>query len=377
MPWPGAHLNQNNMHSKADRLIRLIKLYFSRNPVYLILFVTGRCNADCKMCFKWEDRPNPKNELSLAEIDKISSKFGDVLQLTLSGGEPFLRDDIPEIAENFYRNNGARFITIPTNASFPERIESNVNEILKRCPHALLNIGLSLDGIGDAHDALRGLNGSFDKVLDTYTRLKIIRKKHNNLCLKVTTVLSSFNSEKIDEVLRFVKENMDIDSHEIVLARGNTRFKEAKEVMPTSYERLIRIFSMNARENLRKRKYQFSSLFCGIYEQMNKLIVETIRKKMMLLPCLAGKRLIEIYEDGTVKPCEILHTLPLGINSSMGNLRDSDYDINKILRSNKSQEILRHIKKSRCFCTFECALLTNIIFNPRAYPGLIRNILTA
>jgi len=109
---------------------------------------------------------------------------------------------------------------------------------------------------------------------------------------------------------------------------------------------------------------------------MNKLVSKTLSEKKMLLPCLAGRKLIEIYEDGTVKPCEILHTLPGGINSSMGNLRDSGYDINKILRSNRAQEILRHIKKSRCFCTFECALLTNIIFNPRAYPGLIKNALS-
>lgn len=363
------------MHSKADRLIRLIKLYFSRQPVYLILFVTARCNADCKMCFKWEKRVNPQDELSLAEINKISSKFGAILQLTLSGGEPFLRDDLPSIIETFYKNNKARFFTIPTNAFFPEKIESNVKDILKKCPQALLNIGLSLDGVGNSHDDIRGLSGGFNKLLDTYTRLKAIRNNHDNFQLKITTVLSSFNTEKIEGILEFVKDNMDVDGHEIVLARGDTRLKEAKEIDPARYEQLINIFSRRARESLGKRKYHFSSVFYGVYKHMNKLVSKTLSGKKMLLPCLAGRKLIEIYEDGTVKPCEILHTLPGGINSSMGNLRDSGYDINKILRSNRAQEILRHIKKSRCFCTFECALLTNIIFNPRAYPGLIKNAL--
>lgn len=363
------------MKSEIDKLAKLIMFYFSRSPVYLILFVTSRCNMRCKMCFNWKNQKDAKEELSLDEIKKISLNYRGFLQLTLGGGEPFLRDDIPSIIEIFYRNNNARFFTIPTNAFFPEKIASDVEDILKRCPHALLNVALSLDGVAHLHDEIRGSQGSFEKLLETYRRLKTIRGKNPNFYIKVTTVVSSFNSYKVDEILSFVRGHMDIDDHEMLLARGDTRFEKAKDVLPMRYKQLIKIFDENAKRNLARRKYQFSRLFYGLYRYMNKVVFETLEKNRMILPCLAGKRLIEIYEDGTVRPCEILHTLPGGIDSTMGNLRDFNYDINKILRSEKAKDLLKYIKEHKCFCTFECALLTNIIFNPCTYPKLIKNAL--
>lgn len=363
------------MKSEIDRLARLVMLYFSRSPIYLILFVTSRCNMRCKMCFNWKNQKDLKKELSLEEINKISFNFPSLLQLTLGGGEPFLRDDIPSIIEIFYKNNNARFFTISTNAFFPEKIGSDVRGILKRCPHALLNVGLSLDGVAHLHDEIRDCQGSFERLLETYQHLKTIRKEYPNFYIKVTTVISSFNSDKVGEILAFVKDHMDIDDHEILLARGETRLEGAKDVVSQRYKQLIKIFDENAKRNLAKRKYQFSRLFYGLSRHMNKIVFETLEKNQMILPCLAGRRLIEIYEDGTVRPCEILHTLPARIDSAMGNLRDFNYDIKEILKSEKAKNILKYIKKHRCFCTFECALMTNIIFNPRTYPKLIKNAL--
>lgn len=362
------------MQGSLNRILHLVRSYVSSMPAYLIFFVTSRCNAYCKMCFNWRRQEEGRDELSLNEINKISFNFNNLLQVTLSGGEPFLRDDIPSIVECFYRNSNARFFTISTNGFFTEKIESNINEILKRCPHILLNLGLSMDSVGDLHDEIRGLKESFKKLLQTYNRSKMIRKKHSNFFIKITTVISSFNSNIIEAVLDFVRKNLDIDNHEILLARGDMRLKEAKDVMPVRYRDLAKIFNKNTKINLAKRKYQFSRLFYGLYRYMNILLSETLEKKQLILPCLAGRRLIEIYEDGTVRPCEILHTFPLGLDSDMGNLRDYNYNIRDVLRSEKAEKILQYIKLNKCFCTFECALLSNIIFNYRTYPGLFKNI---
>ena len=159
------------------------------------------------------------------------------------------------------------------------------------------------------------------------------------------------------------------------LARGDTRFKEAKEVPFSRYKHLVAAFNENSRLTLAGRKHQFSRLFYGLYGYSNSMVCEILEKKQLALPCLAGKKLIEIYADGTIRPCEILHTLPAGFDSAMGNIRDYDYDIRAALRSEKAKAALQRIKQTGCFCTFECAVLASIVFSPRAWPGLIKNML--
>jgi hypothetical protein len=55
----------------------------------------------------------------------------------------------------------------------------------------------------------------------------------------------------------------------------------------------------------------------------------------------------------------------------MGNLRDFGFDVARALASRKAREIVSHIGKS-CFCTHECYMMTNILFNPRMFPQLLK-----
>ena len=77
-------------------------------PIHLTFFITRRCNSKCPYCFylRSDDAPPVSApELSLEEIERISSSLGSLLWLAFSGGEIFLRDDLVEIARTFYRNN--------------------------------------------------------------------------------------------------------------------------------------------------------------------------------------------------------------------------------------------------------------------------------
>ena len=93
----------------------------------------------------------------------------------------------------------------------------------------------------------------------------------------------------------------------------------------------------------------------------------------MVLPCVAGDKLIVINEIGDVYPCEIL---PM----KMGNLREAEYDIKRILSSKKAKKIKNFIKDTRCRCTFECATNANIVYDVKSYPklllGVIRNMIS-
>jgi MoaA/NifB/PqqE/SkfB family radical SAM enzyme len=75
-----------------------------------------------------------------------------------------------------------------------------------------------------------------------------------------------------------------------------------------------------------------------------------------------------LTESGEVYPCELLA-------ESLGNVRAYDYDVRKILRSEKAGTAVRTIRDQRCYCTHECNYITNILFNPGMYPALAREYL--
>ena len=133
----------------------------------VFLFVTGRCNAKCAMCFYAQEMDKKQPDLTFEEIKRISETAGEFNRLWISGGEPTLRDDLPEILELFYKNNHIKDVNIPTNGLRPERVVEWIKRFRKNCPECNINISLSLDGFGETHDRQRGVPGNFYKALHT------------------------------------------------------------------------------------------------------------------------------------------------------------------------------------------------------------------
>ena len=96
------------MITQKASLIDVIKnVYFSKNePVSLVHFVTNRCNARCSFCFiDFDDPKTFEGELSLNEIDLLTKNLGSsLLNVNLTGGEPFARKDLTEIAKLYLKN---------------------------------------------------------------------------------------------------------------------------------------------------------------------------------------------------------------------------------------------------------------------------------
>src|SRR3989338_11550435 len=105
------------------RALKIAKSLVSSMPSYLILYVTNRCKSKCKTCFFWESLNNPNTkELSLDEITKLAKSFKNLVYVSLTGGEPFLRRAIDDIMKVFYKYSNTVFFAIPTNALMPDTI---------------------------------------------------------------------------------------------------------------------------------------------------------------------------------------------------------------------------------------------------------------
>src|SRR5262249_44610833 len=70
-------------------------------PEFIIAFVTERCNLKCDHCFFWKEVDSPGATMTPAEWRRIARHVGRPAMIALTGGEPFLREDLDEIAVGF------------------------------------------------------------------------------------------------------------------------------------------------------------------------------------------------------------------------------------------------------------------------------------
>src|SRR6476646_9777417 len=117
----------------------------------LFLFVTSRCNSLCRTCFYF-DKLNSKDDLTTREIERISQTAPPFRKLWLSGGEPFLRDELAEIVAMFVGRNGVKNVNLPTNGLLPDKIFPAMDRMLELCPEASIDLNFSLEGLTRTHD---------------------------------------------------------------------------------------------------------------------------------------------------------------------------------------------------------------------------------
>jgi len=90
-----------NLLDKSRSLYRLFAPG-THLPVYIMMYVTHRCDARCGHCFFWRElNTNQQDELTIDEIDKLARSIGPALQITLTGGSPELRNDLPRSPNRF------------------------------------------------------------------------------------------------------------------------------------------------------------------------------------------------------------------------------------------------------------------------------------
>lgn len=145
-----------------------------RNPVSLIHFVTNRCNARCSFCFiDFDDPKTFKNELTVDEVDQLSRSLGPNLQnVNLTGGEPFARKELLEIARCYFRNTDIRSLFITSNGSLTNRMVEFSEAISREFPNRKLFFSLSLDAFPEEHNRIRKIKNLFNKTMESYKALR-------------------------------------------------------------------------------------------------------------------------------------------------------------------------------------------------------------
>lgn len=339
----------------------------AQEPSYLILYVNNVCNLRCDMCLAWDRMQRRTDDMTLDEFVRVSRSFRNLVQLTITGGEPTLNPDVPKIVESFYTHSRLAKCTLVTNATYEDKTLDCVQEVLHRCPHLDFIVSVSLDGPKEIHERIRGVPGCFDKSCRTLDQLLALRDVRDNLSVGVTSVVSKYNWDRVTELYDLVKQRFAVDTHAFLLARGTTKESDAKDVPLAAYEVMADLLR---REAHRSRQY-LSVPLRGMSNAMRDIVQRVAGRDEYVLPCVAGRKLVEIYSNGDVVPCELIEEKRDPI---MGNIRHFDYDIVKLLQGPKAQAMRRFILDTKCRCTFECAMYASLAFNPSQYPKIIKGL---
>lgn len=324
------------------------------NPMTLTYSVTAACQSRCKTCQIGEmfcqDPTRSQKDLKLDEIEKIFQTMKPVYFFNISGGEPFLRKDLPEIVELACNYLKPKVVHTPTNAILTERIVENTEKIINIVrnynPKVPFTVKPSIDGIGELHDDIRGVKGNFACLLKTIDGLKKLEDKYDNFHLELGTVISNYNIDHLEEIEDFV-HSLGVESYRNEVAECRTEFFNiGDDITPSAevYQRLIKNFARKVEENISTKKNlaKMTEALRVVYYDIASRVLE---EQKQIIPCYAGVSNVHINYDGGVWPCCVL-----GYEKEMGNLREYGYDFQELWHSEKAIEIRKYIKEKNCAC---------------------------
>lgn len=174
-----------------------------RKPSVIQLPINDICNSRCVMCYIHERKR--ETEITPAQIAQIVSDpiFSEIRHVGISGGEPTLRTDLNAIVENLIVTlSSLRSISIISNALRPEltlKTLRQLNETI-RSQGLQFNANISLDGIGELHDANRGIPGNFEAAVSVIDGLI-----ESDIDLTIGCTLTPVNCYGADDVLLWAR----------------------------------------------------------------------------------------------------------------------------------------------------------------------------
>ncbi|MCE1246265.1 MAG: radical SAM protein [Firmicutes bacterium] len=204
---------------------------------YLLWESTLNCNFNCRHCSSPKERWNSGAEMTTEQVKTVFSKFADEFDvkqfqaLGITGGEPALRKDLPEIA-SFLTRLGFK-TAIDTNGFITGR---NPDLISKLEQSGIENICISLDGLKKQFQDFRGVDG-FNEAVNT---IKIIVNKHPRIFVQTITMVAQHNINQLDEIFKLL-ENLGVIYARFGTVMSVGRAEEHDENFLSS-EQLVKLF---------------------------------------------------------------------------------------------------------------------------------------
>lgn len=324
----------------------------------LILYVTNHCNMHCGHCFFANNLNDGTPDLSPERVERILRTLPRVREeIAITGGEPFLHKRLPELVRVIHDSPSSRDIQINTNGF-------NVDRTLEFCQEIAswnrkrISIQISLDGLEETHDTIRGVPGAFRKAIETGQRLMSLQhlSEPGFFTPVFLMIINQLNYREIRPLSELIRRQFGICLG-LELVRGSS------------------FSAWGVPEPLREPDYNPSSIglppqedWDAIYSEVRALNREMgfpfrhfatkmkaqfdmLRHKKPLVWCVAPTGITPvIYTNGDVATCEF--------SRPFANLADFQDDFLSLWESEKSQA--NQAALQHCFCTHACYLVPSM-----------------
>ncbi len=289
------------------------------------VIVTYRCNARCNMCNRYKCPSKAEEEISVETIKKLPQMYFT----NITGGEPFIREDLPDIVRELYKKSDR--IVISTNGFFTDRIV----ELCKEFPD--IGIRISIEGLEETNNKIRGLDDGFNRGYTTLKRLVEMGMKDVGFGMTVQDA----NAKDLVALYKLSDEmNMEFATASL---HNSFYFVEAKNIIHD------RMMVAQEFENLVNELLKSNSPKKWFRAYFNHGLINYIFGQKRLLPCDMSFDTFFIDPYGDVMPCNGTKDKEV-----MGNLNEMTWDE---LWSSEAAENVR--KKVRC-CDRQCWMIGSV-----------------
>ena len=289
------------------------------------VIVTYRCNARCTMCSRYKRPSKPEEELSIEAIKKLPPMYFT----NITGGEPFIRTDLKEIVRELYKKSDR--IVISTNGFFTDRII----DLCEEFPN--VGIRISIEGLEETNNAIRGLDDGFNK---GYTTLKkLVEMKHPDVGFGMT--VQDANARDLVPLYKLSDElNMEFATASL---HNSFYFVEAKNIIkdrPMVAQNFEDLINELLKSNSPKKWFR---------AYFNHGLINYIYGQERLLPCDMAFDTFFIDPYGDVMPCN-------GTKEKlvMGNINEQGWEeLWSSEQVDKVRDAVRH-------CTRNCWMIGSV-----------------
>lgn len=289
------------------------------------VIVTYRCNARCSMCNRYKEPSRPEEEISIETIRKLPHMYFT----NITGGEPFIRTDLKDIVREL--NKKSDRIVISTNGFYTDRII----DLCREFPH--IGIRISLEGLEQTNNEIRGLENGYQRGYSTLVKLKEMGMK--DIGFGMTVQDRNANDlvplYQISNKLGMEFATASLHNSFYFVETGN--IIRDRPLVAWNFESLI-----NELLNSRSPKKWFRAYF-------NHGLINYIYSQKRLLPCDMSFDTFFIDPFGDVMPCNGTEKKEV-----MGNLREQSWE--ELWNSQKAEVVRR---KVRC-CNRNCWMIGSV-----------------
>lgn len=272
----------------------------------IVYEVTDACNSRCKHCFIWKGTPT-RDMLRPEEVQAILQQdiFADLKIVLLTGGEPVLKKDIKEIISAIHTTRPGVAITLSTNGLLPEKVLEVARYAIAN--NIVMSYGVSLDGVGEHHDALRGVPGNFAKTDSLLRQLNKLKEEYGNKIggVVIGHTLSNLTVDTLQEVRHYAAQ-LKIP------------------VLPQLYEQFSYYSNIDSTSNAKNYRNDSNSELIGCVKELppefhNEILLAALEHRLRF-NCDALGSFFVLKPDGNVSPC--LHFSDICV----GNIRSTSVE---------------------------------------------------